>query len=289
MAKPGTYAAPNKVVTIDSLQPFLYFDFDEVGFSESKQSNKVEQVRGWLQKLTDDVVKYVKLFDYKKGQVRHALRLDTINQISSAHPVGTQLLRSIESFVNLKAKKDRKPNWQPGAIRLTWKSFMVGGAAPKIDPANGEVVVNFDESAARAYTLSMADFKRVLDVSKAGPGMSVDSATWGTLKVHVGNETFPPEIVLAHEFVHASHAILNGAGSGTSYWHFYDDSGKHLIGKESNEELQTVGLIGDQPYSENLIRYEQGLNLRIAYFVPQQPFETDTVWQDRRAQCTAGP
>jgi hypothetical protein len=49
MAKPGTYAAPNNVITIDSLQPFLYFDFDEVGFSESKQSAKVDLVRGWLQ------------------------------------------------------------------------------------------------------------------------------------------------------------------------------------------------------------------------------------------------
>jgi len=64
---------------------------------------------------------------------------------------------------------------------------------------------------------------------------------------------------------------------------------KHLIKNERNEELQTVGLIGDPAYSENQIRYEQGLNVRIAYFVPQQPSETDTIWQARLAKCVAGP
>lgn len=291
MAKPGTYAAPNKVVTVDPLQPFLYFDFDEAGFSDSKQLNKVDQVRQWVQKLTDDVVRYVRIWSSKTDQgYRHALRLDTTDAASSAHPVGTQLLRSIESFVNLQSRRNRRPDWRPGAVRLTWKAFATGETDPRVDPSTGEVIVGFDESITQAYTLPMADFKRVLDASIAGAGMSVDSTTWSTLGLHVAVEPIPSEIILAHEFVHAWHDISKTTGSGATDWHFYDDSGAHLIDRhQSNEELQTVGLIDDQSYSENLIRYEQGLNLRIAYFVPQQVFETDTDWQARRGSLPTGP
>ena len=98
MAKPGTYAAPNKVISVDPLQPFLYFDFSEAGFSDSKQSDKRDQVHQWVQKLTDDVVRDWKVLDYKTGyqSYRYGLRLDTTDAASSGHPVGTQLLRSIE-------------------------------------------------------------------------------------------------------------------------------------------------------------------------------------------------
>ena len=193
--------------------------------------------------------------------------------------------------MNLQSRKNRRPDWRPGAVRLTWKAFATGETATNIDPSTGEVIVGFDESIGQAYTLPMDDFKRVLDASTATvPGMSVASATWSKLGVKVNIEQFPPEIILAHEFVHASHDISNTTGSGKTDWHFYDDSGAHLIDVgQSNEELQTVGLIGDQKYSENLIRYEQGQNLRIAYFVPQQPFETDTLWQARRASAPTGP
>lgn len=84
---------------------------------------------------------------------------------------------------------------------------------------------------------------------------------------NVSGETRPGEIGLAHEMIHGERSMEGKAtdysiqGSNT----YKDDSGNKTTQTAPQEELETVGLKGNNTYNENNIRKEQELKQRGAY------------------------
>ena len=80
-------------------------------------------------------------------------------------------------------------------------------------------------------------------------------------------ETIPMEIVVGHELIHAYSAMNGNApkdGEESSYI-YRDVDGKLYETQEETSELETVGIIGNEKYTENKLRKEHGLNKRVVY------------------------
>jgi RHS repeat-associated protein len=80
-------------------------------------------------------------------------------------------------------------------------------------------------------------------------------------------ETTPTYITLGHELVHSLHNI-NGTAKDhddKSEYIFMDIDGLMKKTKARTEELETTGIIGNSEISENKLREEHNLNLRIHY------------------------
>lgn len=77
----------------------------------------------------------------------------------------------------------------------------------------------------------------------------------------------PLYIGLAHELIHALRS-MKGSAKGeqsTSNYSFTDENGRLQSVTEKTEELETVGIKGNQEITENKIRKEHGLGERVAY------------------------
>ena len=75
------------------------------------------------------------------------------------------------------------------------------------------------------------------------------------------------EIVGGHELIHAYSAMNGNApkdGEESSYI-YRDVDGKLYETQEETSELETVGIIGNEKYTENKLRKEHGLNKRVVY------------------------
>ena len=80
-------------------------------------------------------------------------------------------------------------------------------------------------------------------------------------------ELTPTYITLGHELVHSFHNI-NGTAKDhddKSEYIFKDIDGQMKKTKARTEELETTGIIGNTPFSENKLREEHSINLRIQY------------------------
>ena len=75
-------------------------------------------------------------------------------------------------------------------------------------------------------------------------------------------------IVLGHELVHGNRA-MNGEASPKDNMNSYifkdTDGDYYKVNNVKTEELETVGISGDYRYTENKLRKEQNLNIRIQY------------------------
>ena len=89
-----------------------------------------------------------------------------------------------------------------------------------------------------------------------------DSNTGNTIE-----ERAPMEIIVGHELIHAFSAMNGNTPNKDeeSSYVFKDVDRKYYIVSSSRIELGTVGIIGDNKYTENKLRKEQGLNKRVKY------------------------
>ena len=80
-------------------------------------------------------------------------------------------------------------------------------------------------------------------------------------------EPSPLILTLGHELIHSLHDI-NGTAKNyddKSAYIFKDIDGQMKKTKARTEELETTGIIGNTNFSENKLRKEHNLNLRIHY------------------------
>lgn len=84
---------------------------------------------------------------------------------------------------------------------------------------------------------------------------------------NVSDQNRPNEIGLAHEMIHGEKAMKGKAidYSIKSSYTYKDVNGKKTSQMVPQEELETVGLKGNNTHNENNIRKEQGLKQRGAY------------------------
>ena len=118
-------------------------------------------------------------------------------------------------------------------------------SANAINGKGSDVTVNFDPS--------------------ANPSIPTKDPVTG----NVSGATRPDEIGLAHKMIHGERSMDGKATnySTTDTYTYTDAAGNTVTQTVPKEELQTVGLKGNNPndYTENKIRKEQGLNERGAY------------------------
>ncbi len=80
-------------------------------------------------------------------------------------------------------------------------------------------------------------------------------------------EQCPLHIALGHEMVHG-YRDMNGIAKDYGLFSFYmykNEDGQTYRKTNRTDELETVGIMGNFAYSENIIRKEQNVNLRIKY------------------------
>ena len=80
-------------------------------------------------------------------------------------------------------------------------------------------------------------------------------------------ETVPMEITVGHELIHA-YSAMNGNTPNEdkkSSYIYKDVDGKMYETNESTSELETIGIKGNNKYTENKLRKEHGLNKRVVY------------------------
>jgi hypothetical protein len=162
-----------------------------------------------------------------------------IESFSSQGGVGTTLLRSVQ---NPEGKTVIKPS----------TTFF-----PTISYEGKDISVNLN---LKKYLF----FTRNVSSQQFGPfGTTVQEA--------------PTFIVLAHELVHAYRKLRTGVGQGVLENHFFDESGLEYRQNVLIEELNTCGIMRHPPISENMVRRENGLNLRHAYASPSEALDQQGV------------
>lgn len=79
-------------------------------------------------------------------------------------------------------------------------------------------------------------------------------------------EVIPKSIALGHELIHAYRGMNGIVKKGEAEYIYKNENGVSVkVLKADPEELETTGLTGDYPFTENKIRKEQGINQRIKY------------------------
>jgi hypothetical protein len=82
----------------------------------------------------------------------------------------------------------------------------------------------------------------------------------------VQEEQINTAIAIGHELIHGYRAMkgmAKGDEKAKNTW--IDSKGDEYIQTVRAEKLETTGLMGNCKYSENKLREEQGLNIRIKY------------------------
>ncbi|NPD80663.1 hypothetical protein HPS57_01510 [Prevotella sp. PINT] len=98
--------------------------------------------------------------------------------------------------------------------------------------------------------------------SKLAPVLTRDSQTGKSVY-----EKIPSHIALGHELIHA-HRSMNGVAKNdkqSSKYQYQGSDGLIYEATQETEELETVGIKGSYKYTEDILRKEQGLNIRIDY------------------------
>lgn len=90
-------------------------------------------------------------------------------------------------------------------------------------------------------------------------------------------EKCPGYIPIAHELVHAFRMLRHAQVTGVHDHVFADPSGNQFRETVALEELRVTGMDGVEAISENAIRAEQGLGMRLAYASPDLPLDKQGV------------
>ncbi|MBV8274369.1 MAG: hypothetical protein JO170_03785 [Verrucomicrobia bacterium] len=142
-----------------------------------------------------------------------------------------------------------------GLQHPTRKVFIVpatGSFIPDTRPSGNDVLV---ELAFASGDLATFHFFTITGANVPGPG---------------GNavEKAPGFIVLAHELVHAFRMLRHVFVAGSRDNEFFDPSGKKFVERVFREELTVDGIDGSERITENSIRLEQGIGIKIAHASP---------------------
>jgi hypothetical protein len=157
------------------------------------------------------------------------------------HPVGTTLIRSMQG-------KRVSLVRQTALMNLTSR-----------DSATGAINVQVDFSPVEFFTVDMMTF--FTDYLAAAERVYPVAVTKAPLAVIIG-----------HELIHAFH-IATGTTDFSGVTHnFLTEYGDPLTETGTAEEFRTVGLKGER-ISENGLRREQGVDLRVAYASPMLPID----------------
>jgi RHS repeat-associated protein len=80
-------------------------------------------------------------------------------------------------------------------------------------------------------------------------------------------EESPSYINLGHELIHAYHTVNGVKKKDDDYseYVYKDTNGRKFRTSQRTEELETVGIKGGSPFTENMLRDEHGINKRIKY------------------------
>jgi hypothetical protein len=237
---PGTLArgpAPKKPVAAWKFTPTSPIAFLDSSFSPKEQAKLLAN----LQLLTDDQLKLNGLEVYSDGSGTVASKLKT----------GQTLLRGLQSPLH---KVIITPN-AAGSISSStkWDSRSVDINVDLMFASGDVASFNF-------LTLTGAT------VPVAGAGIDADSVVKP-----------PGYIVLAHELIHAYRLLRFLQLSGSKDHPFGDPQGNKFTEKVFTEELTVVGLDGTEPITENHIRVEQGIGVRVSYATTDQPFTSQGV------------
>ena len=194
-----------------------------------------------LQRLTDD-----KLVYQTQSDGRRMIKIAKLGK--GKHAKGTQLIRNLNSSFRSveieyeKASLDRKGNYTS-----RFRTYYEDGVNLK-NKSNGvgiNALINY------------------------APSQNVKTRIAASTSKGYANSNSPTHISLAHELIHAYHATKGDVETTMAENPTYIINGKKVMvsGNVAHKELRTVGLgfnhQGD--ITENDIRIEQGLPLRVAY------------------------
>jgi len=231
------YVEGKPILNIDASGLTLFVDIDETGENRGK-------IVELLQQLTD----YVLIYDPYTGSIKMSTLLKNPDSNEIQYKYGNALLREI-------IRDPRKC-----MIKTT-----TGVSRENDNNGESRIFLNLSEN--------------------YHPKILVDNGKG----VAVLEKKHNNHITLAHELIHAYHTMKGITMSKDDYYseitrekiklkkpvlfYMYDQTGKinTYLDNSHNEELYTVGLIvnpnniNDFEFTENLIRWEQGLPQRLAY------------------------
>ena len=194
-----------------------------------------------LQRLTDD-----KLVYQTQSDGRRMIKIAKLGK--GKHTKGTQLIRNLNSsFRSVEIEYDKASLDRTGKYTSRFRTYYEDGVNLK-NKSNGigvNALINY------------------------APSQNVKTRTAASTPKGYAFRSSPTRVSLAHELIHAYHATKGDVETTTAEKPTYIINGKKVVvsGNVAHKELRTVGLgfnhQGD--ITENDIRIEQGLPLRVAY------------------------
>ena len=194
-----------------------------------------------LQRLTDD-----KLVYQTQSDGRRMIKIAKLGK--GKHTKGTQLIRNLNSsFRSVEIEYDKASLDRTGKYTSRFRTYYEDGVNLK-NKSNGigvNALINY------------------------APSQNVKTRTAASTPKGYAFRSSPTRVSLAHELIHAYHATKGDVETTTAENPTYIINGKKVVvsGNVAHKELRTVGLgfnhQGD--ITENDIRIEQGLPLRVAY------------------------
>ena len=194
-----------------------------------------------LQRLTDD-----KLVYQTQSDGRRMIKIAKLGK--GKHTKGTQLIRNLNSsFRSVEIEYDKASLDRTGKYTSRFRTYYEDGVNLK-NKSNGigvNALINY------------------------APSQNVKTITAASTPKGYAFRSSPTRVSLAHELIHAYHATKGDVETTTAENPTYIINGKKVVvsGNVAHKELRTVGLgfnhQGD--ITENDIRIEQGLPLRVAY------------------------
>ncbi len=194
-----------------------------------------------LQRLTDD-----KLVYQTQSDGRRMIKIAKLGK--GKHTKGTQLIRNLNSsFRSVEIEYDKASLDRTGKYTSRFRTYYEDGVNLK-NKSNGigvNALINY------------------------APSQNVKTRTAASTPKGYAFRSSPTRVSLAHELIHAYHATKGDVETTTAENPTYIINGKKVVvsGNVAHKELRTVGLgfnhQGD--ITENDIRIEQGLSLRVAY------------------------
>ena len=142
-------------------------------------------------------------------------------------------------------------------------------------------VISNEHTATIGLTTNSSHAHRVYRLDAIN-GKGTDTQIWYNIEVRpfvltkdegtgkINKEAIPSQIVLGHELIHGLRS-MNGTGRHSDIrkeYKYTDTQGGVWSYREKQEELETVGILSDErnrEYTENNLRKEQHLNIRIKY------------------------
>ena len=231
---PYVFCAANPIRYVDPSGARIYL-------SQDMNLKQIFTVLLDLQRITDD-----KLVYQTQRDGRRMIKIAKLGK--GKHSKGTQLIRNLNSsFRSVEIVYDKASLDRTGKYTSRFRTYYEDGVNLK-NRSNGigvNALINY------------------------APSQNVKTRTAASTPKGYASLSSPTHISLAHELIHAYHATKGDVETTTAENPTYIINGKKVMvsGNVAHKELRTVGLgfnhQGD--ITENDIRIEQGLPLRVAY------------------------